>query len=101
MNSKPADSLPTPTNSTQSNPAPVHELKQTFTCPYHPPNPMFNPIDSSHLAKRMRLEGWYVICADWKDNEFMEPKEFCDEFKKIDLRRIESCIDATKDCNQV
>jgi len=55
----------------------------------------------SHLAKRMRGEGWYVICADWKDNEFMEPKDFCDEFKKLDLRRIESCIDATKGCDQV
>ena len=26
----------------------------------------------SHLAKRMKSEGWYVICADWKDNEFMK-----------------------------
>ena len=55
----------------------------------------------SHLAKRMKAEGWYVICADWKDNEFMEPKEFCDEFMKLDLRRIENCIKCTAGCNQV
>ncbi|CAN0456692.1 unnamed protein product, partial [Ectocarpus sp. 12 AP-2014] len=28
----------------------------------------------SHLAKRLKGEGWYVVCADWKANEFMEPK---------------------------
>lgn len=55
----------------------------------------------SHLAKRMMSEGWYVICADWKDNEFMQPEEFCNEFLKIDLRQIENCLSATKDCNQV
>ena len=26
----------------------------------------------SHLAKRMKSEGWHVVCADWKDNEFMK-----------------------------
>jgi GDP-D-mannose 3',5'-epimerase len=55
----------------------------------------------SHLAKRMKAEGWFVICADWKDNEFMAIEEFCDEFRKIDLRRIENCIEVTKGCNQV
>lgn len=28
----------------------------------------------SHLAKRLKAAGWYVVCADWKANEFMEPK---------------------------
>lgn len=55
----------------------------------------------SHLAKRMKAEGWHVICADWKDNEFMAIEEFCHEFKKTDLRRIENCIAATKGCDQV
>mmetsp|Transcript_103528 Transcript_103528/g.297469 ORF Transcript_103528/g.297469 Transcript_103528/m.297469 type:complete len:230 (-) Transcript_103528:1074-1763(-) len=55
----------------------------------------------SHLAKRMMSEGWYVICVDWKDNEFMQPDEFCNEFLKLDLRQIENCLTATKDCNQV
>merc|ERR550537_1682846 len=55
----------------------------------------------SHLAKRMMAEGWYVICADWKDNEFMKPEEFCNKFMKLDLRRIENCIKCTAGCNQV
>mmetsp|Transcript_29475 Transcript_29475/g.85937 ORF Transcript_29475/g.85937 Transcript_29475/m.85937 type:complete len:398 (-) Transcript_29475:83-1276(-) len=55
----------------------------------------------SHLAKRMRKEGWYVICADWKDNEFMAVEDFCDEFRKVDLRRVDNCIEVTKGCNQV
>ena len=49
----------------------------------------------------MRKEGWYVICADWKENEFMKPEDFCDEFKKVDLRRIENCMEVTAGCNQV
>lgn len=28
----------------------------------------------SHLALRLKSMGWYVICADWKENEFMKPK---------------------------
>lgn len=28
----------------------------------------------SHLAKRLKAEGWYVVCADWKENEFMKPE---------------------------
>ena len=30
----------------------------------------------SHLAKRLKAAGWYVVCADWKANEFMEPKVY-------------------------
>lgn len=55
----------------------------------------------SHLAKRMMAEGWHVICADWKDNEFMAPAEFCNEFMKLDLRQMENCLKCTKDCTQV
>lgn len=55
----------------------------------------------SHLAKRLMEEGWYVVCADWKDNEFLEPSEFCNEFLKLDLRLIENCIRCTEGCNQV
>ena len=55
----------------------------------------------SHLAKRLKGEGWYVICADWKDNEFMQPSEFCNEFMKLDLRRIENCLKCTEGCDQV
>lgn len=42
-----------------------------------------------------------MVCADWKDNEFMQPHEFCTEFLKMDLRRIENCITCTKNCAQV
>lgn len=41
------------------------------------------------------------MCADWKDNEFMEPAEFCDEFLKLDLRILENCLIATKGCQHV
>eukprot|EP00928_Gymnodinium_smaydae_P070795 TRINITY_DN54562_c0_g1_i1.p1 TRINITY_DN54562_c0_g1~~TRINITY_DN54562_c0_g1_i1.p1 ORF type:complete len:401 (+),score=136.39 TRINITY_DN54562_c0_g1_i1:62-1204(+) len=55
----------------------------------------------SHLAKRLKKEGWYVIAADWKENEFMEKDDFCDEFMLIDLRKLDACIEATKDCKHV
>lgn len=55
----------------------------------------------SHIAKRLREEGAYVICADWKTNEFMEPAEFCDEFHQVDLRILQACLDVTKDCQHV
>lgn len=28
----------------------------------------------SHLAKKLKADGWYVVCADWKANEFMKPE---------------------------
>merc|ERR1740138_624162 len=49
----------------------------------------------------MKSEGWHVVCADWKDNEFMKPEEFCTEFMKLDLRKLENCIACTKGCEQV
>ncbi|CAE7685273.1 unnamed protein product [Symbiodinium microadriaticum] len=55
----------------------------------------------SHIAKRLKEAGCYVVCADWKDNEFMEPTEFCDEFLKLDLRLLENCLIATKGCQHV
>eukprot|EP01035_Chromulina_nebulosa_P018050 gene18050-23694_t len=55
----------------------------------------------SHIAKRLKEEGCYVICADWKDNEFMEPNEFCDEFYKVDLRILQNCLDVTKGSHHV
>lgn len=30
----------------------------------------------SHLAKKLKAEGCYVVCADWKENEFMRPEVF-------------------------
>ena len=34
----------------------------------------------SHIAKRLKEAGWYVVCVDWKTNEFMPNDEFCNEF---------------------
>jgi len=55
----------------------------------------------SHIAKRLKGEGCYVVCADWKDNEFMKPEEFCDEFHKVDLRILENCLKVTAGCQHV
>jgi GDP-D-mannose 3',5'-epimerase len=55
----------------------------------------------SHLAKQLKKEGCYVIAADWKDNEFMEPAEFCDEFHKVDLRLLDNCLKVTEGCQHV
>jgi GDP-D-mannose 3',5'-epimerase len=46
---------------------------------------------ASHLAKRLKEEGHYVIAADWKRNEYFSEKEFCDEFYLADLRDMENC----------
>jgi len=55
----------------------------------------------SHLAKRLKEAGWYVICVDWVTNEFMKNDEFCDEFIKGDLRKLEVACKACEGCNQV
>lgn len=55
----------------------------------------------SHIAKQLKEEGCYVVAADWKDNEFMKPEEFCDEFHKVDLRLLDECLKVTKDCQHV
>lgn len=55
----------------------------------------------SHLAKKLKEEGCYVIAADWKENEFMKPEEFCDEFMLLDLRILENCIKCTQGCQHV
>lgn len=82
---------------------------ETQSMTFAPPHPGENRVCvaggagfiGSHLAKRLMAEGWYVICADWKENEFMQPDEFCNEYYKMDLRRIENCIACTKNCIQV
>ena len=72
----------------------------------------------SHLAKRLMAEvltqsnnnlsladliyqGCYVVCADWKENEFMKPEEFCNEFHLTDLRVLENCVNVTRGCQHV
>jgi len=46
----------------------------------------------SHLARRLKREGQYVITADWDENVYFKQEEFCDEFHKIDLRQFENCL---------
>ncbi|MEJ5105599.1 NAD-dependent epimerase/dehydratase family protein [Chryseobacterium sp. MYb328] len=48
----------------------------------------------SHLGKRLMQEGYYVVGADWKSPEFMQPNEFCHEFLRVDLRTMKNCMDA-------
>ncbi|CAF3732870.1 unnamed protein product [Adineta steineri] len=55
----------------------------------------------SHLARRLLKEGHYVICADWKKNEYFPEKEFCNKFLHMDLRTLHNCLIATKDCDWV
>lgn len=55
----------------------------------------------SHLAKRLKEEGCYVIAADWNENEFMRPEEFCNEFHKVDLRDLSNCLRVTTGCQHV
>lgn len=55
----------------------------------------------SHLAKRLKEEGAYVVAADWKRNEYFEEAEFCDEFMLVDLREKENCFAAAKGCEDI
>ena len=55
----------------------------------------------SHLARRLREEGHYVICADWKRNEYFQENEFCDEFLHMDLRTLDNCLLASNGCDWV
>lgn len=41
---------------------------------------------ASHLAKRLKSEGHFVVACDWKRNEHMPEEIFCDEFHLVDLR---------------
>ena len=49
---------------------------------------------ASHLSKRLKADGHFVRGVDWKENEYMEPSEFCDEFKNLDLRWPDACAKA-------
>jgi len=55
----------------------------------------------SHLAKRLKEEGHFVICADWKENEYFKHEQFCSEFHLVDLRSLDSCLLVTKDVDWV
>ena len=55
----------------------------------------------SHLAGRFLEQGHYVICADWKRNEYFEEEQFCNQFLHIDLRALDNCLTASKGCDWV
>lgn len=42
-----------------------------------------------------------MVCADWKENEFMAASEFCDEFHVSDLRLLDKCLLVTAGCHHV
>lgn len=56
---------------------------------------------ASHLAKRLKEEGHYVVACDWKRNEYFNETEFCNEFHLVDLRSIENCLKVVKGVEQV
>jgi GDP-D-mannose 3',5'-epimerase len=55
----------------------------------------------SWLGKKLKALGYKVVAADWKRNEFMEEKDYCDEFILLDLRKLENCLTVTKGCTHV
>ncbi|KAK9825508.1 hypothetical protein WJX74_002525 [Apatococcus lobatus] len=56
---------------------------------------------ASHLAKRLKSEGHYIIGCDWKRNEHMPEEMFCHEFHLVDLRVYENCKKVVKGCEHV
>ncbi|KAG6542873.1 hypothetical protein Mapa_015777 [Marchantia paleacea] len=56
---------------------------------------------ASHIARRLKSEGHYVIASDWKRNEHMTEDMFCDEFHLVDLRVMENCLKVTQDVEHV
>lgn len=55
----------------------------------------------AHIAKRLVDEGHYVVAVDWKEQEFFKNMKYCDEFKLLDLRQLQSCKAAVRGCSEV
>ncbi|KAI3435517.1 hypothetical protein D9Q98_001583 [Chlorella vulgaris] len=56
---------------------------------------------ASHLAKRLKSEGHYIVGCDWKRNEHMPEELFCDEFVLVDLRVFDNCKKVLEGCEHV
>ena len=56
---------------------------------------------ASHLAKRLKSEGHYVVASDWKRNEHMPEDMFCHEFHLVDLRVYDNCHKVVDGCDHV
>lgn len=55
----------------------------------------------SHIAVRLRKEGHWVRCVDWKVNEYFTEDVLCDEFMLLDLRSLDNCKKACEGCDWV
>jgi GDP-D-mannose 3',5'-epimerase len=55
----------------------------------------------SWLAKRLKSEGHYVVCADVQRCAYFDEEEFCNEFMQVDLREPANCLKAAKGCEWV
>jgi GDP-D-mannose 3',5'-epimerase len=77
------------------------------TEPYWPSSPLRISISgaggfiASHIARRLKREGHYIIASDWKKNEHMPEDMFCHEFHLVDLRVMDNCLAVTKGVHHV
>eukprot|EP01068_Selenidium_serpulae_P000469 Selendium_serpulae@DN1074_c0_g1_i1.p1 len=55
----------------------------------------------SHIAKRLKENGYHVTAVDWKENEFMKKEEFCDVFIHDDIRKLEVAVKGCEGCKYV
>jgi len=55
----------------------------------------------SHLARRLKHDGFYVVVADWQENQYFKQEEFCHEFHKVDLRSLDVCLKVMQGCEHV
>ncbi|TQE02170.1 hypothetical protein C1H46_012171 [Malus baccata] len=56
---------------------------------------------ASHIARRLKNEGHYIIASDWKKNDYMTEDIFCHEFHLADLRVMDNCLKVTKNVDHV
>ncbi|KAI7748646.1 hypothetical protein M8C21_012446 [Ambrosia artemisiifolia] len=56
---------------------------------------------ASHIARRLKTEGHYIIASDWKKNEHMSEDMFCHEFHLVDLRVMDNCLKVTENVDHV
>ncbi len=55
----------------------------------------------SHLAKRLKEEGNFVIIADWTQNPYFKKEELCNQFEVADLRTLDECLRVTVEVEDI
>jgi GDP-D-mannose 3',5'-epimerase len=55
----------------------------------------------SHLARRLKNEGHEIVIADIQRNIYFPNDEICHEYLNLDLRDLNNCLEATKNCEWV